>query len=215
MLGIIGRKLGMTQAFDEDGHRYGVTVIEAGPCVVTQVKTKETDGYDAVQLGFGTLDMNKANKPMGGHLKRASLKNAYRMMREFRVDDASEFSPGQTVTVEIFKPGQIVDVVGTSKGKGFAGTIKRYNFSRGPMSHGSMNKRPPGSVGNSAWPSRIIKGKKMPGQMGNKRVTVPRNKIFDVDAEKNLLFVVGSAPGGRNGIVSVSPAVKARKEGEA
>ncbi|MDP8255542.1 MAG: 50S ribosomal protein L3 [Candidatus Alcyoniella australis] len=211
MVGILGRKLGMTQSYDDKGQCHGLTVIEAGPCVVIQVKVADKDGYDAIQVGFEPLDLKKTNKPLSGHFKGNGSKTAYRVLREFRVDDPSAFTSGQELTVEQFKPGQLLDIIGTSKGKGFAGTIKRHHFHRGPMTHGSHNKRPPGSIGNSAWPSRVVKGRKMPGQLGNKRSTVPMVRVFSIDAEKNLLFINGPAPGGRNGLVSIQSAVKDHK----
>jgi len=209
--GILGIKQGMTQSFNDEGTRVPLTVIEAGPCVVLQIKTDESDGYNAICVGFGETDLRKFNKPCAGLFKKVlgeKSKVGYRRLREFPVDDPSAFSVGQRITVEQFAVGQMVDVTGTSKGKGFAGTVKRHHFTRGPMSHGSKNKRQPGSIGSSAWPSHVMKGKRMGGQMGNKQNTVQNLRIFQVDAEKNLLYVVGAVPGARRSVVMVRPSVK-------
>jgi large subunit ribosomal protein L3 len=200
--GILGRKLGMTQVFDpETGVVTPVTVIEAGPCPVVQVKTRAADGYDAVQLAFDAVPERKLSKGELGHLKKFDV-GAHRKLVEFRggIDGAVE---GETVTVETFAPGDKVKVAGTGIGKGFQGTIKRHNFSSGPRSHGSHNIRKPGSIGASATPSRVFKGIKMAGRMGGKRVTQLGLTIFDVDADRNLLFVKGAVPGPKNGVVEV------------
>lgn len=209
MAAIYGKKLGMTQLFEEGGRCVPVTVIEAGPNVVTQIKTLKSDSYSAIQIGFQEIDLKKVNKPMKGHFTGAGTKTGFRTVAEIRVDDSTSFELGQKIKADIFKGGDIVDVTGTSNGKGFAGTIKRYNFARGPMTHGSRNKRPPGSVGTSATPSRIIPGKKMPGQMGNAKVTIQRVRIYDVDLERNLIFIEGAVPGGKNNIVAIKTSVKA------
>jgi large subunit ribosomal protein L3 len=199
--GIIGRKLGMTQVFDtETGVMTPVTVIEAGPCPVVQVKTTETDGYDAVQIAFDEVAERKISKGELGHLEKAGV-GAHRRLAEFR--GQSELTVGETVTVEAFEPGDAVKVTGTSIGKGFAGTIKRHNFSRGPKTHGSHNIRKRGSVGASATPSRVFKGMRMAGQMGNKRRTQIGLVVHEVDPEQNLLLVKGAVPGPRNGIVEI------------
>jgi large subunit ribosomal protein L3 len=200
--GILGRKLGMTQVFDpETGAVTPVTVIEAGPCPVVQVKTRDADGYDAVQLAFDAVSDRKLSKGELGHLKKFEV-GAHRKLVEFRggIDGAVA---GETVTVEAFAPGDKVKVAGIGIGKGFQGTIKRHNFSSGPRSHGSHNIRKPGSVGASATPSRVFKGVRMAGRMGGKRVTQLGLTVFDVDAEKNLLLVRGAVPGPRNGLVEV------------
>lgn len=210
--GLLGRKVGMTQAFDESGMRHPLTVIEAGPCVVLQVKTKQTDGYDAIRVGFEERDLRRLTKPQAGIVKKAlgeKSKVGFRNLGEFRVKDAGEFSVGQKLTVELFNNGDLVDVSGKSKGKGFAGTIKRHHFSRGPVTHGSKNIREPGSIGCSAYPGRVVKGKKMPGQLGNKKATIQRLRVHHVDAERNLLFLIGAVPGARSGLVTVKPSVKA------
>ena len=199
---ILGRKLGMTQVWGEDDNIVPVTVIQAGPCVISQVKTTETDGYEAVQIGFGDIKEQKVNKLMQGHFDRAGVA-PMRYLREVRVEDASEYKTGDQVTVEIFADSKAVDVTGTSKGKGFQGTIKRWNFHRGPMTHGSRNQRRPGSIGQCAYPARVRKGLHMAGHMGNERVTVKNLKLVRVDAEQNLLLVKGAVPGGKNALVQV------------
>lgn len=199
---ILGRKLGMTQIFDEDDNFVPVTVIQAGPCTVSQVKTKETDGYEAVQIGFGSLKPKHVNKPMAGHFAKAGVE-PMKYLREVHVDDASQYSCGDKVTVEAFADVKAVDVTGTSKGKGFQGTVKRWNFSRGPMAHGSRNQREPGSIGQCAYPARVRKGLHMAGHMGDERVTVKNLKLVRVDAEQNLMLVKGAVPGGKDAIVSI------------
>ena len=199
---ILGRKLGMTQVWDEDDNVVPVTVILAGPCTVSQVKTKETDGYEAVQIGFGDIKAKKVNKPMTGHFEKAGVE-PMRYLREVRVEDASQYKTGDKVTVADFADVTAVDVTGTSKGKGFQGTIKRWNFHRGPMTHGSRNQRKPGSIGQCAYPARVRKGLHMAGHMGDERVTVKNLKLVRVDEEQNLLLVKGAVPGAKNGLVQV------------
>jgi len=199
--GIIGTKLGMTQLFDaESGRVTPVTVIEAGPCPVVAVRTTDADGYTAVQLAFGPVKEKKLSRPRAGHLKAAGVA-PHRTLIEFR--DAEGWNPGDTVTVEAFEQGDQVKVSGISRGKGFAGTIKRHRFSRGPMSHGSHNVRAPGSIGASATPSHVYKGTRMAGQMGSQRVTQRGLQVVEVDAEKNLLLVRGAVPGAVGGVVEV------------
>src|SRR5271170_1057359 len=193
MAAILARKLGMTQRFLDDGRVERVTVLEAGPCPVTAIRTVERDGYEAVQLAFGACKEKSLTKPELGHLKKADA-SAHRHLAEFR-DEAGELLVGQTVTVEAFNVGDKIKVSGRSKGKGFQGTIKRHNFSSGPKSHGSHNKRAPGSIGASAWPARVMKGIRGPGQMGNKRVTQKGLEIVSVDVKENLLLLRGSVPG--------------------
>lgn len=199
---ILGRKLGMTQIFDEDDNFVPVTVVLAGPCTVSQVKTKGTDGYEAVQIGFGDIKDKKVNKPMSGHFEKAGVK-PMRYLREVRVDDASQYTTGDQVTVKDFADVKAVDVTGTSKGKGFQGTVKRWNFSRGPMAHGSRNQREPGSIGQCAYPARVRLGLHMSGHMGDERVTVRNLKLVRVDAEQNLMLIKGAVPGGKNALVSI------------
>jgi large subunit ribosomal protein L3 len=200
MAAIVGKKVGMTQVFQEDGTLVPVTVIEAGPCPVTAVRAPERDGYTAIQLGFGETKESRLTKAELGHLKKADAKPV-RTLVEFRDED--ERQVGEVVTVEDFEPGQRVKVSAVSVGKGFQGTIRRHGFSRGPVSHGSHNVRPPGSIGASADPARVFKGVKMPGQMGAHRVTERGLEVIQVDAERNLLLVRGGVPGPRNGTVEV------------
>src|SRR5213595_34762 len=201
MAALLGKKIGMTQLFGEDGKVDRLTVIEAGPCHVTGIRTEERDGYQAVQLGFGAVKEKRLTRAQLGHLKKADAP-ALRRLAEFR-DEAGELQVGETVTVDVFEKGQTVKVSGVSKGKGFQGTVKRHNFSRGPVSHGSHNVRAPGSIGASATPSRVFKGIRGPGQMGNKRVTQRGLTVVDVRAGDNLLLVRGAVPGPRNGVVEV------------
>jgi large subunit ribosomal protein L3 len=199
--GILGRKLGMSQAFDpETGAMTAITVIEAGPCPVVQVKTVETDGYDAVQLAFEPVAERKLSRPEVGHLKKAGA-GPHRHLVEVRGE--SGLTVGETVTVESFEPGERIKVAGVSIGKGYQGTIKRHGFTRGPVSHGSHNVRKPGSIGASAYPSRVFKGMRMSGRMGGQRVTQPGLVVHEVDPERNLLLVRGSVPGAKNGIVEI------------
>jgi large subunit ribosomal protein L3 len=201
MAAIIGKKLGMTQLFTEEGERVPVTVVEAGPCTVTAIRDAERDGYSAVQLAFGDVEERKLTGGERGHLKKAGS-DPKRTLIEFR-DEGAEAELGAQVTVEQFEPGDKVKVSGTSVGKGFQGTIKRHNFSRGPVSHGSHNVRAPGSIGASAYPARVFPGMRMPGQMGNKRITQRGLEVVEIDAERNLLLIKGSVPGARNSIVEV------------
>ena len=205
MAAILGKKVGMTQVFTEEGVRVPVTVIEAGPCHVTAVRDPERDGYAAVQLCFGEVAERKVTKAELGHLKKAGAPPS-RTLAEFRDEDlGSEEGPklGEKVTVEQFEPGQRVKVSGIAIGKGFQGTVRRHSFSRGPVTHGSHNVRAPGSVGASADPARVFKGVRMPGRMGGKRITQRQLEVFQVDAENNLLLVRGAVPGPRNGTVEV------------
>lgn len=197
---IIGRKLDMTQIFAEDGSVYPVTLVQAGPCTVTQVKTPETDGYAALQIGFGNRKAKSVTKPMKGHLDKVG-KGYFEVLREIPVENSAEHNPGEQLLADIFQIGERIDIIGKSKGKGFAGTIKRWNFGRGPSGHGSKNIREPGSTGMATYPGRVIKGKKMPGQKGNKRTTVLNLRIVDVRPEENLILVRGAVPGSKNGIV--------------
>lgn len=205
--GILGRKLGMTQVFDERGHVVPVTVIEAGPCVVIQKKTPENDGYSAIQVGFGSMRESLANKPLRGHFQKAGVR-PLRFLREFRVDNVESYEVGQEIKVDIFAPGEKVDVTGTSKGKGFAGGIKRHGFQRGPMKHGSKYHRRPGSLA-AKGPARVFKGRRLPGHMGVERVTVQNLEVVRVDPERNLLVLRGAVPGPRRSLVMIRSAVKA------
>ncbi|NTW98968.1 MAG: 50S ribosomal protein L3 [Geobacteraceae bacterium] len=208
--GIIGRKLGMTQIFAEDGRRIPVTVVEAGPCVVLQKKSSERDGYSAVQLGFSQKDAARAIKPEIGHCKTAG-KGVFRTLREFRFDDCDKYAVGDIIEADVFESGDVIDVTGTSIGKGFQGVIKRWGFKGGRSSHGSTFHRAPGSIGCSATPSRVFKNKKMPGQLGNTTVTVQKLSVVRVDAADNLLLIKGALPGAKNGIVVLQDSVKVTK----
>ena len=199
---ILGRKLGMTQVWDENDNVVPVTVIQAGPCTVSQVKTKATDGYEAVQIGFGDITAKHVNKPRAGHFAAQGVE-PMRYLREVRVENGEEHSTGDVVTVADFEGVTAVDVTGTSKGKGFQGTIKRWNFHRGPMTHGSRNQRRPGSIGQCAYPARVRKGLHMAGHMGDERVTVKNLKLVRIDAEQNLMLVKGAVPGGKNALVQI------------
>ena len=201
MAAILARKLGMTQVFSDDGRVERVTVLEAGPCPVTGIRTHDRDGYEAVQLAFGATKEKHLTKPELGHLRKADA-GPHKHLVEFR-DEAGELQVGETVTVEAFSPGDKVKVAGTSKGKGFQGTVKRHRFSRGPVTHGSHNVRAPGSIGAAAYPARVFKGIRGPGQMGNKRVTQRGLTVVEVDADNHLLMVRGAVPGPKNGFVEV------------
>ena len=207
MKAILGKKLGMTQIFLADGTVVPVTVVEAGPCVVTQKKTVETDGYNAVQVGFGDIREKLVNKPIAGHIKKAGAP-LKRSPREFHVDDTAAFELGQEIKADVFEKGDIVDVQGTSKGKGTQGTIARWGMHRGPMTHGSRNKRKPGSIGACAFPSEVVKGKHMPGHGGAVTVTVQNLTVVEVDVDKNVLLVRGAVPGPRGTLLSITKAVK-------
>jgi large subunit ribosomal protein L3 len=200
--GLIGKKVGMTSVFASDGTLVPVTVLEVGPCVITQVKTVKTDGYNAVQMGFGPKKLERCTRPVAGHFAKVG-DVGYTVLREFRVDDPEAYEPGQSIGLDQLTPGDKVTVTGTSKGRGFQGTIKRHGFGRGPETHGCRNHRKPGSVGCSAWPARIIKGKKMPGHMGVDRKTVKNLVVVDVRPEENLLMVKGPVPGAKTGILEI------------
>jgi large subunit ribosomal protein L3 len=206
---ILGRKKGMTQHFAEDGTATGVTVLAVGPCVVCQVRTKERDGYDAVQLGFEDARDKVIPKPQRGHFKRAGT-SPKRFLREERLDQPATASVGDKVSVETFSPGDYVDVIGTSKGRGFAGTIKRHGFQRGPKSHGSMNVRAPGSIASKRI-GKLFKGKRMAGHYGVERQTAKNLRVIEVDPERNLMLVAGSVPGPNNGLIQVRNAATPRK----
>lgn len=203
--GILAIKLGMSRIFGEDGTVIPVTVLKAGPCIVTQKKTTEVDGYNAIQVGFLEKKVSRTNKPLLGHFKKSGDKAFYHV-KEFPIDDTETLEVGQKVTVEMFKPGELVHVTGVSKGRGFAGVIKRWGFRRHPETHGSTSHRRPGSIGGSSFPSRVIKGKRMPGHMGSERVTVKNLKVIDVRAEQNLLLLKGAVPGSRKSLIIVKRA---------
>lgn len=205
---IIARKIGMTQIFVEDGSIVPVTVLEAGPCMVTQVKTIENDGYSAVQVGFSDAKEKHTNKPLQGHFEKAGV-DFKRFLKEFRFNNSEEYVVGQEIKADIFEAGDKIDVSGTSKGKGYQGAIKRHNQSRGPMSHGSKYHRQAGSMGMASFPGKVFKGKKLAGHMGSEAVTIQNLEIVRVDVENNLILVKGAVPGPRKSIVTVRDAVKA------
>jgi len=205
-VGILGTKLGMTQIFDEEGVSIPVTVIKAGPCTVTQVKTEQTDGYSAIQVGYGEVKPKALNKPLLGHLTKSSA--PVRHLNEYRTDSTSDYALGQQIKADIFSAGEIVDVIGTSIGRGFAGNQKRNNFGRGPMSHGSKNHRAPGSIGAGTTPGRVYPGKRMAGRLGGTRVTIRKLTVVRVDAERNLILIKGAIPGKPGALVNVVPAKK-------
>ena len=205
---LIGKKVGMTQIFDENGVVIPVTVIEAGPCVVAQVKTLENDGYEAVQLGFGDVKEKHLNKPEKGHFSKANV-TAKKHLREFRLDSIEGIKVGDELKADVFAAGEKIDVQGTSKGKGFQGVIKRHGQHRGPMGHGSMYHRRPGSMGATSTPGRVFKGKKLPGHMGNVTVTIQNLDIVKVDMDKNVILVKGSVPGAKGSILKIKSAIKA------
>ena len=203
-LGILGNKIGMTQIVDELGNLVPVTILRAGPCTVTQIKTAETDGYNAVQLGYAQVSSKILNKPQIGHLEKVGVP-LLRYLHEHKVSDTNELTLGQNLGVDIFEAGNLVDVTGKSIGKGFAGLQKRHNFGRGPMTHGSKNHRAPGSIGAGTTPGRVYPGKKMAGQLGAKQVTIKKLKVLIVDAENNLIIVKGAVPGKPGNLISIQP----------
>lgn len=204
---IIGRKIGMSQIFDENGKVIPVTVVEAGPCPVVQKKTVDKDGYEALQLGFGTIADKNVNAPVKGHYKKANIA-PMRVLKEFRLNNCADYEVGSVIKADIFAEGDKVDVSGTTKGHGFSGTIKRWNFHIGPLAHGSGYHRGVGSMGSNSSPSRVFKNKKMPGQYGNEKCTVQNLQVVRVDADRNLLLIKGAVPGARGGIVTVKQTCK-------
>ncbi len=205
---LIGKKLGMTQIFSENGKVIPVTVIEAGPCTVVQIKTKDTDGYEAIQLGFGDVKANKVTKPKAGHFKKANVEPK-KHLREFRLEENS-YNVGDELKADVFTVGESVDITGTTKGKGFQGVIKRHGQSRGPMGHGSMYHRRPGSMGPTSTPGRVFKGKRLPGHMGMEQVTIQNLEIISVDLDKNVILVKGSVPGNKGAILKIKDSVKSK-----
>lgn len=203
MAGLIGKKMGMTRIFDENGVAVSVTIVEAGPCSVLQIKDQGSDGYEAVQLGFGDKKESRASKAEKGHARKAGVEVAPRVIREFPLENDSEYELGQALTVGIFEPGDSVKVTGTSKGKGFQGVVKRYGFAGRPASHGHPMSRTPGSMGPGTDPSRVIKGKKLPGRMGGRRTSVSNLEVVKIDQERNLLFIKGGVPGSRNSYLMI------------
>ncbi len=200
--GLLGKKLGMTGVYSADGKYIPVTVIQVGPCVVTQVKTENTDGYNSIQLGFDVKKEKHTTKSLQGHFKKSG-DTFFKHVCEFEVSEPAEFDLGQEITVDMFEVGELVEVTGTSKGRGFSGTIKRHGFARGPETHGSRNHRAPGSIGCSAWPAKVVKGKKMPGRYGNYRKTVRNQEIVDILPDENVILLKGQVPGAKSGIIEI------------
>ncbi|HEY3374881.1 MAG TPA: 50S ribosomal protein L3 [Candidatus Aquicultor sp.] len=211
MKALLGKKLGMTQIFSDDDRLLPVTVVEVGPCVITQVKTQKTDGYSAIQIGFEDVEEKKANKPSKGHFAKTKVAPK-RYLAEIRVDNPDNYKPGDTITADIFAAGEKTDVVGVSKGKGFQGVMKRHNFSGGPGGHGSHFHRAPGSVGASSFPSRVVKGMRMPGHMGSDKVTTQNLEIVRVDPEQNIILLKGAVPGAKGSLIMVKESKKAKKK---
>lgn len=207
---IVGKKVGMTQIFDAEGQMVPVTVVEAGPCKVVQIKSQDVDGYNALQIGYKQVKESKVTKPEKGHFDKVNV-DYMKVLREFRLEDISAYEIGQEIKADLFEVGDKIDVTGTSKGKGFEGVIKRHGQSTGPMKHGSKYHRSPGSMGGSSSPSRVRKGKKLPGQMGNEKITVQNLEVVRVDADRNLLLVKGAVPGIRGSLVIIKDSVKSSK----
>jgi len=201
-VGLLGNKIGMTQIFDESGNIIPVTLLKVGPCIITQVKVAEKDGYNSIQIGYGNIPGRSLNQPKLGHLQKSKIQ-PLKYLKEFRLTDSKNFTVGQNLEVDIFEPGQLVNIRGKSIGKGFSGLQKRHNFTRGPMTHGSKNHRAPGSIGMGTTPGRVLPGKKMAGQLGNKMTTVQKLKIIQVNLEENILVVKGSVPGKPGNLVSI------------
>jgi large subunit ribosomal protein L3 len=204
VLGLLGNKIGMTQIFDESGNIIPVTLLKVGPCVVTQIKTQLRDGYDSIQIGYGNVSSKSLTQPELGHLQKSNIQ-PLKYLKEFRINETNKFEIGQVLNVSEFSPGQLVNIRGKSVGKGFSGLQKRYSFSRGPMTHGSKNHRAPGSIGMGTSPGRVLPGKKMAGQLGNKIATIPRLKIIKVNLEENILVIKGSVPGKPGNLLSIVP----------
>jgi large subunit ribosomal protein L3 len=203
-VGLLGNKIGMTQIFDESGNIIPVTILKVGPCIVTQVKTKSKDGYDSIQIGYGNTSTKGLNQPKLGHLQKSNIQ-PLKYLKEFKITESDEFSIGQVLNVDSFSPGQFVNIKGKSIGKGFSGLQKRHNFTRGPMTHGSKNHRAPGSIGMGTTPGRVLPGKKMAGQLGNKIITIKKLKVIQINSEENVLVIKGSVPGKPGNLLSIVP----------
>ena len=203
-IGLLGNKIGMTQIFDESGNIIPVTILKVGPCVVTQVKTKSKDGYDSIQIGYGNVSSKSLSQPKLGHLQKSNIQ-PLKYLKEFKVSDQDEFEIGQVLNVDAFSPGQFVNIKGKSIGKGYSGLQKRHNFARGPMTHGSKNHREPGSIGMGTTPGRVLPGKKMAGQLGNKNTTIKKLKVIQINSEENILVIKGSVPGKPGNLLSIVP----------
>jgi large subunit ribosomal protein L3 len=204
VVGLLGNKIGMTQIFDESGNIIPVTILKVGPCVITQIKTKAKDGYDSIQVGYGNVSSKTLTQPELGHLQKSNIQ-PLKYLKEFRINDNNEFEVGQILNVDAFESGQLVNIRGKSIGKGFSGLQKRHNFSRGPMTHGSKNHRAPGSIGMGTTPGRVLPGKKMAGQLGNKITTIKKLKIIQINSEENILVIKGSVPGKPGNLLSIVP----------
>ena len=203
-IGLLGNKIGMTQIFDEAGNIIPVTILKVGPCVVTQVKTREKDGYDSIQIGYGSVSSKSLTQPELGHLQKSNIQ-PLKYLKEFRINEENEFEIGQVLNVNSFEPGQLVNIQGKTIGKGFSGLQKRHNFTRGPMTHGSKNHRAPGSIGMGTTPGRVLPGKKMSGQLGNKIITIKKLKVIQINSEENILVIKGSVPGKPGNLLSIVP----------
>jgi len=203
-IGLLGNKIGMTQIFDESGNIIPVTILKVGPCVITQIKTQLNDGYNSIQIGYGNVSSKKLTQPELGHLKKFDIQ-PLKYLKEFRVNESEDFEIGQILNVDTFSPGQLVNIRGKSLGKGFAGLQKRYNFGRGPMTHGSKNHRKPGSIGMGTTPGRVLPGKRMAGQVGNQIATIRKLKIIQINSEENILVIKGSVPGKPGNLLSIVP----------
>ena len=203
-IGLLGNKIGMTQIFDESGNIIPVTILKVGPCIITQIKTKLKDGYDSIQIGYGNISSKALNQPQLGHLQKSKIQ-PLKYLKEFRISNENEFEVGQVLTVDSISPGQLVNIRGKSIGKGFSGLQKRHNFTRGPMTHGSKNHRAPGSIGMGTTPGRVLPGKKMAGQLGNKITTIQKLKVIQVNFKENILVIKGSVPGKPGNLLSVTP----------
>lgn len=204
VIGLLGNKMGMTQIFDEAGNIIPVTILKVGPCVVTQVKTKAKDGYDSIQIGYGSVSNKSLTQPELGHLQKSNIQ-PLKYLKEFRINEDNEFQIGQILNVDSFLPGQFVNIQGKSVGKGFSGLQKRHNFARGPMTHGSKNHRAPGSIGMGTTPGRVLPGKKMSGQLGNKIITIKKLRVIQINSEENILVIKGSVPGKPGNLLSIVP----------
>lgn len=204
VIGLLGNKMGMTQIFDEAGNIIPVTILKVGPCVVTQVKTKSKDGYDSIQIGYGSVSNKSLTQPELGHLQKSNIQ-PLKYLKEFRINEENEFQIGQILNVDSFLPGQFVNIQGKSIGKGFSGLQKRHNFARGPMTHGSKNHRAPGSIGMGTTPGRVLPGKRMSGQLGNKIITIKKLKVIQINSEENILVIKGSVPGKPGNLLSIVP----------
>ena len=203
-IGLLGNKIGMTQIFDESGNIIPVTILKVGPCVITQVKTKSNDGYDSIQIGYSNVSSKSLTQPELGHLQKSNIQ-PLKYLKEFRINENTELQIGQVLKVDSFEPGQLVNIQGKTIGKGFSGLQKRHNFTRGPMTHGSKNHRAPGSIGMGTTPGRVLPGKKMAGQLGNKIITIKKLKIIQINSDENILVIKGSVPGKPGNLLSIVP----------